>query len=172
MRRKQGREVVYVERGGRLVRQVALLGRACSAPGSRCCTRRSSGEETRRVLQRKLWKLRAMTEEKLDELAQQFGRRRRTRSRSSMDEDEDDSRRGRATPAAAAAARRGRSRPGGAGAAAGRVARAPARGRRRPRGAARLSGVGPAGGTGRPPASSAAPCRPPTKTTSRFSPAR
>jgi len=32
-----------------------------------------SGEETRRVLQRKLWKLRAMTEEKLDELAQQFG---------------------------------------------------------------------------------------------------
>ena len=32
-----------------------------------------SGEETRRVLQRKLWKLRAMTEEKFDELAQQFG---------------------------------------------------------------------------------------------------
>jgi gas vesicle protein len=32
-----------------------------------------SGEETRRVLQRKLWKLRAMTEEKLDEIAQQFG---------------------------------------------------------------------------------------------------
>ena len=33
----------------------------------------SSGEETRRNLQRKLWKLRAMTEEKLDELTQQFG---------------------------------------------------------------------------------------------------
>jgi hypothetical protein len=32
-----------------------------------------SGEETRRVLQRKLWKFRAMTEEKLDELTQQFG---------------------------------------------------------------------------------------------------
>ena len=41
-----------------------------------------SGEETRRVLQRKLWKLRAMTEEKLDELAQQFERARR-RSRTS-----------------------------------------------------------------------------------------
>jgi gas vesicle protein len=33
----------------------------------------SSGEETRRNLQRKLWKLRAMTEEKLDEITQQFG---------------------------------------------------------------------------------------------------
>jgi hypothetical protein len=32
-----------------------------------------TGEETRRVLQRKLWKFRAVTEEKLDELAQQFG---------------------------------------------------------------------------------------------------
>ena len=32
-----------------------------------------SGEETRRALQRRLWKLRAMTEEKLDDLAQQFG---------------------------------------------------------------------------------------------------
>jgi hypothetical protein len=32
-----------------------------------------SGEETRRVLQRKLWKLRAMTEEKLDDFAQQLG---------------------------------------------------------------------------------------------------
>jgi gas vesicle protein len=34
-----------------------------------------SGEETRRSLQRKLWKLRAMAEEKLDELTQQFGDR-------------------------------------------------------------------------------------------------
>ena len=51
-RSKQGREVVYVERGG---------------------DASATGEETRRVLQRKLWKLRAVTEEKLDELAQQFG---------------------------------------------------------------------------------------------------
>jgi gas vesicle protein len=72
VRRRQGREVVYVERGGdtsaKWLFWGALLGAGLAlmyAPGS--------GEETRRVLQRKLWKLRAMTEEKLDELAQQFG---------------------------------------------------------------------------------------------------
>jgi gas vesicle protein len=36
-----------------------------------------SGEETRRSLQRNLWKLRAMTEEKLDELVEQYGPGRR-----------------------------------------------------------------------------------------------
>src|ERR687896_2220937 len=72
MRRKQRREVVYVERGGdssaKWLFWGALLGAGVAllyAPGK--------GEDTRRNLQRRLWKLRAMTEEKLDELAQQFG---------------------------------------------------------------------------------------------------
>ena len=50
-----------------------------------------SGEETRRVLQRRLWKLRAMTEEKLDELAQQFGGSRESlRDLDEEDFDEDE----------------------------------------------------------------------------------
>jgi gas vesicle protein len=71
MRRNQRREVVYVERGDSSAKWLfwgGLLGAAVAllyAP--------SSGEETRRNLQRKLWKLRAMTEEKLDEISQQFG---------------------------------------------------------------------------------------------------
>src|SRR3954449_11440420 len=72
MRRKQHREVVYVERAGdssaKWLFWGALLGAGVAllyAPGS--------GEDTRRNLQRKLWKLRAMTEEKLDEISQQFG---------------------------------------------------------------------------------------------------
>ena len=71
-RRKQQREVVYVERGGdtsaKWLFWGALLGAGVAllyAPGS--------GEDTRRHLQRNLWKLRAMTEEKLDEISQQFG---------------------------------------------------------------------------------------------------
>jgi hypothetical protein len=69
--RRKGREVVYVERADSSAKWLfwgAILGAGLAlmyAP--------RSGEETRRVLQRKLWKLRAMTEEKLDELAQQFG---------------------------------------------------------------------------------------------------
>jgi gas vesicle protein len=72
MRGRQRREVVYVERGGdtsaKWLFWGALLGAGVAllyAPGS--------GEDTRRNLQRKLWKLRAMTEEKLDELTQQLG---------------------------------------------------------------------------------------------------
>jgi gas vesicle protein len=71
MRRKQRREVVYVERGDTSAKWLfwgALIGAGVAllyAP--------SSGEETRRNLQRKLWKFRAMTEEKLDEITQQFG---------------------------------------------------------------------------------------------------
>jgi gas vesicle protein len=70
-RHGKGREVVYVERGDASAKWLfwgAMLGAGLAllyAP--------RRGEETRRVLQRKLWKLRAMTEEKLDELAQQFG---------------------------------------------------------------------------------------------------
>jgi hypothetical protein len=69
--RHKGREVVYVERGDSSAKWLfwgAVLGAGLAlmyAPGS--------GVETRRVLQRRLWKLRAMTEEKLDEFAQQFG---------------------------------------------------------------------------------------------------
>jgi hypothetical protein len=71
MRGRQRNEVVYVERGDSSAKWLfwgALLGAGLAllyAP--------SSGEETRRNLQRKLWKLRAMTEEKLDEITQQFG---------------------------------------------------------------------------------------------------
>jgi YtxH-like protein len=69
--RHKGREVVYVERGDSSAKWLfwgALLGAGLAlmyAP--------RSGEETRRILQRRLWKLRAMTEEKFDELAEQFG---------------------------------------------------------------------------------------------------
>src|SRR4026208_730674 len=49
----------------------------------------SSGEETRRNLQRKLWKLRAMTEEKLDALPQQLGGAKDTLDGRLEDEEED-----------------------------------------------------------------------------------
>ena len=71
MRRKQHREVVYVERGG-IPPSSGCSGGRLSAPGGPVI-RTESGEETRRNLQRKLWKFRAMTEEKLDEITQQFG---------------------------------------------------------------------------------------------------
>jgi gas vesicle protein len=87
MRRNQRREVVYVERGDSSAKWLfwgGLLGAAVAllyAP--------SSGEETRRNLQRKLWKLRAMTEEKLDELTQQLGGAKDTLDGLMDDEDED-----------------------------------------------------------------------------------
>ncbi len=62
MRGRKQREVVYVERGGdtsaKWLFWGALLGAGVAllyAPGK--------GEDTRRNLQRKLWKFRAMTEE-------------------------------------------------------------------------------------------------------------
>ena len=72
VRRSQGREVVYVERGGDASAKWLFWGAVLGA-GLALMYAPRSGEETRRVLQRKLWKLRAMTEEKLDEIAQQFG---------------------------------------------------------------------------------------------------
>jgi hypothetical protein len=78
--------VVYLERGDSSAKWLfygALLGAGLAliyAP--------SSGEETRRNLQRKLWKLRAMTEEKLDEITQQFGGAKE--SLQGMLEDEED----------------------------------------------------------------------------------
>jgi gas vesicle protein len=72
MRRKQQREVVYVERGGDSSAKWLFWGALLGA-GVALLYAPSSGEDTRRNLQRKLWKLRAMTEEKLDEISQQFG---------------------------------------------------------------------------------------------------
>jgi gas vesicle protein len=72
MRRNQQREVVYVERGGDSSAKWLFWG-ALMGAGLALLYAPSSGEETRRNLQRKLWKLRAMTEEKLDEITQQFG---------------------------------------------------------------------------------------------------
>jgi YtxH-like protein len=69
--RRKGREVVYVERADSSAKW--LFWGAVLGAGLALMYAPRSGEETRRVLQRKLWKLRAMTEEKFDELAQQFG---------------------------------------------------------------------------------------------------
>src|SRR3954469_12231655 len=87
MRRKQHREVVYVERGGDSSAKWLFWGALLGA-GVALLYAPSSGEETRRNLQRKLWKLRAMTEEKLDEITQQFGGAKE--SLQGMLEDEED----------------------------------------------------------------------------------
>jgi gas vesicle protein len=87
MRGKQRREVVYVERGGDSSAKWLFWGALLGA-GLALMYAPSSGEETRRNLQRKLWKLRAMTEEKLDEITQQFGGTKE--SLEGMLEDEED----------------------------------------------------------------------------------
>src|SRR5512134_1690755 len=87
MRRKQGREVVYVERSGDSSAKWLFWGAVLGA-GLALLYAPRTGEETRRVLQRRLWKLRAVTEEKLDELAQQFGGAREALE--GLDDDEDD----------------------------------------------------------------------------------
>jgi gas vesicle protein len=88
-RRSEGREVVYVERGGDSSAKWLFWGALLGA-GIALLYAPRSGEETRRVLQRKLWKLRAMTEEKFDEFAQQFGSGKDT-IEDLMEDDEDDS---------------------------------------------------------------------------------
>src|SRR3954462_11232027 len=88
MRRNQGREVVYVERGGDSSAKWLFWGSLLGA-GLALLYAPSSGEETRRNLQRKLWKLRAMTEEKLDEFTQQFGGAKDSLE-GLMDEEEDE----------------------------------------------------------------------------------
>jgi gas vesicle protein len=65
-------EVVYVERGGDASAKWLFWGALLGA-GLALLYAPRSGEETRRLVQRRLWKLRAMTEEKLDEFAQQLG---------------------------------------------------------------------------------------------------
>ena len=72
VRRTKGREIVYVERGGDASAKWLFWGAVLGA-GLALLYAPRTGEDTRRVLQRKLWKLRAMTEEKLDDIAQQFG---------------------------------------------------------------------------------------------------
>lgn len=89
MRRKQGREVVYVERGGDASAKWLFWGALLGA-GVALLYAPSSGEETRRNLQRKLWKFRAMTEEKLDELSQQFGGAKDSLQGMMEDEDEEE----------------------------------------------------------------------------------
>jgi hypothetical protein len=86
-RSKQNREVVYVERSGDSSAKWLFWGAMLGA-GLALLYAPRSGEETRRHLQRRLWKLRAMTEEKLDELAQQFGSGREALT-DLDDEDED-----------------------------------------------------------------------------------
>jgi hypothetical protein len=88
MRRNQRREVVYVERGGDSSAKWLFWGALLGA-GLALMYAPSSGEDTRRNLQRKLWKLRAMTEEKLDEITQQFGGAKDSLE-GLMDEDEDE----------------------------------------------------------------------------------
>ena len=87
MRRKQGREVVYVERGGDSSAKWLFYGALLGA-GLALLYAPRTGEETRRVLQRRMWKLRAVTEEKLDELAQQFGGAREALE--GLDDDDED----------------------------------------------------------------------------------
>jgi YtxH-like protein len=86
-RRKDNREVVYLERSGDSSAKWLFWGAVLGA-GLALLYAPRSGEETRRHLQRRLWKLRAMTEEKLDELAQQFGSGREALA--DLDEDEED----------------------------------------------------------------------------------
>lgn len=88
VRRKGGREVVYVERGGDASAKWLFWGAVLGA-GLALLYAPRTGEETRRVLQRKLWKLRAVTEEKLDELAQQFSSGREA-LQDLADDDEDE----------------------------------------------------------------------------------
>jgi len=87
MRRKP-KEVVYVVRGGDSSAKWLFWGALLGA-GMALLYAPSSGEETRRNLQRKLWKLRAATEEKLDEITEQFGGARDSLRGMLEDEEED-----------------------------------------------------------------------------------
>jgi hypothetical protein len=87
-RSRSGSEVVYVERGGDASAKWLFWGALLGA-GLALLYAPRSGEETRRLVQRRLWKLRAMTEEKLDEFSQQLGGRSRGEL-SESDDDEDD----------------------------------------------------------------------------------
>ncbi|HEX5387918.1 MAG TPA: YtxH domain-containing protein [Gemmatimonadales bacterium] len=85
--RREPREVIYLDRGGDASVKWLLWGAVLGA-GVALLYAPRSGEETRRTLQRKLWKFRAMTEEKLDELTQQLGGARRASLADLEDEEE------------------------------------------------------------------------------------
>ena len=72
------RRVVYVERGSSSVK--ALLLGALLGAGIALLYAPQSGEETRRGLKRRLRKVRALAEEKVDELGQRFSGRDRDES--------------------------------------------------------------------------------------------
>jgi gas vesicle protein len=88
MRGRQRKEIVYVERGGDTSAKWLFWGALLGA-GLALLYAPSKGEETRRNLQRKLWKLRAMTEEKLDEITQQLGGAKDSLDGLMEEEDED-----------------------------------------------------------------------------------
>ncbi|MGE5230644.1 MAG: YtxH domain-containing protein [Deltaproteobacteria bacterium] len=88
MRRTQSPELVYVERSSDSSAKWLFWGALLGA-GLALLYAPRSGEETRRLLQRRLWKLRAMTEEKVDELSQRFGGSQRALD-GLTDEDEDE----------------------------------------------------------------------------------
>ena len=89
VRRKRARQVVLVERVGDSSAKWLFWGAVLGA-GVALLYAPQSGEETRRSLQRTLWKVRAMTEEKLDEIADQFGGAREAlRDLAGEGEDED-----------------------------------------------------------------------------------
>ena len=85
MRRNESPEIVYVESGGDSSAKWLFWG-ACLGAGLALLYAPRSGEETRRGLQRRLWKLRAMTEEKMDELVEQYAPGRRRMADSTTDE--------------------------------------------------------------------------------------
>lgn len=89
MRRTQSPELVYVERSGDSSAKWLFWGALLGA-GLALLYAPRSGEETRRLLQRRLWKLRAMTEEKLDELSQRFGGQASLGDLADEDEEEPD----------------------------------------------------------------------------------
>ena len=72
MSRNGDREVVYVERGGDASAKWFLWGALLGA-GVALFYAPSTGEQTRRSVQRRLRKLRAMAEEKFDELGETIG---------------------------------------------------------------------------------------------------
>lgn len=73
--RDREREVVYVQRGGDVSAKWFLWG-ALAGAAVALFYAPATGEQTRRGVQRRLRKLRAMAEEKMDELTEQLGDRR------------------------------------------------------------------------------------------------
>ncbi len=93
--RDREREVVYVERGGDVSAKWFLWG-ALAGAAVALFYAPATGEQTRRGVQRRLRKLRAMAEEKMDELTEQLGDRRQRvedwieDASEALDPDEDD----------------------------------------------------------------------------------